>query len=614
MAQFYSDLTELALGTGTPTGWTAETGAGTTTIATSTDAAGDGLSRAWTVATASMDYSWNAVGSGVGDMEILTIMQIPAVSNTTVINGIARQQAAAISGYTVGAHDAAGTKTYQLYALSAGSTTQLGTLGKTWAAGEIWWTRVGCSGTTIRGKAWKDGTAEPAAWDVSVTDSTWATGKAGHRASSLGTKLYFIGVGTGTSAAPQPFNYIPTVGSLALSGVAPARVTDNAKSPAAASLALSGPAPSLTLPFNIAPTVGSLALTGNAPVLTVAYKIIPTVGSLSLSTAAPTRVIDLSRSPAVASLALTGNSPVLTFAFTIIPTVGSLALSGVAPSRVTDFAKSPAAGSLALTGVAPARVTDNAKTPAAASLSLSGQTSAVTFAFNIVPSAGSLGLTGATPVLTFAYTIVPGAGSLSLSSDAPSRVSDSQRVPDAGSLALTGVVPSRVTDFPLAPAAGVLTLSADAPVRDENFDLEPPTAYLTLTPGNVVAFVPIIPGDGISGGTFSRGRWRSIKEQERLERENRKRAAEFKKRKKKEELDRRRKEHRERVLAARIAEDQANAVRALEAARQGAIASLSGAHHILMASGQSDAMFKLALEAQRKAQEEQEMLMLLEAA
>ena len=204
MTQFYSDLTELTLGTGTPTGWTVEIGTGTTTIALDTGAANNCLTRAWTIATVSDDYSWDTVGSGVGDMEILVIMLLPAITNSSFIMPFARQQAAAISGYSIRAVDTSGTKNFRLSSDSAGISTNLGTISKTWAANDIWWARVRCSGTTISGKAWKDGTAEPAAFDVSVTDTTWATGKAGHRASSLGTKLYFISTGTGTDVAPLP--------------------------------------------------------------------------------------------------------------------------------------------------------------------------------------------------------------------------------------------------------------------------------------------------------------------------------------------------------------------------------------------------------------------------
>jgi len=203
MAQFYSDLTELAIGTGTPTGWTSEIGGGTASIATDSGAAADGLSRAWTVATASTDYSWDAVGSGIGDMEVLVIMLLPALTNNSFLMSFARQQAGAISGYSVRARDTAGTKDFILSSDSAGTGTNIGTISKTWAANDIWWAKVRCSGTTISGKAWKEGTLEPDNFDATASSSTWATGKAGHRSSTLGTKLYFISAGTLGDSAPR---------------------------------------------------------------------------------------------------------------------------------------------------------------------------------------------------------------------------------------------------------------------------------------------------------------------------------------------------------------------------------------------------------------------------
>lgn len=60
------------------------------------------------------------------------------------------------------------------------STYVGGGTGISFATGDVIWMRLECVGTTIRVRAWKGGTAEPATWDVSWTDSgVTAAGYAG---------------------------------------------------------------------------------------------------------------------------------------------------------------------------------------------------------------------------------------------------------------------------------------------------------------------------------------------------------------------------------------------------------------------------------------------------
>jgi hypothetical protein len=70
-----------------------------------------------------------------------------------------------------------GATTLQLTRLSGGAETVLGqfTPGITLAAGQQLQLRVevtGASPTTLRAKTWRTGTAEPAAFSVTATDST----------------------------------------------------------------------------------------------------------------------------------------------------------------------------------------------------------------------------------------------------------------------------------------------------------------------------------------------------------------------------------------------------------------------------------------------------------
>ncbi|MFD9150575.1 hypothetical protein [Streptomyces diastaticus] len=96
---------------------------------------------------------------------------------------------------------------------SGGSTTSIGaltTVGTGYTLGDIWHIRAQRAGTTLRCRAWKDGTAEPATWLHEVTDATLGAGRIGVRglASSGSTAVPFafgvhdIQLYSGTWASP----------------------------------------------------------------------------------------------------------------------------------------------------------------------------------------------------------------------------------------------------------------------------------------------------------------------------------------------------------------------------------------------------------------------------
>lgn len=73
----------------------------------------------------------------------------------------------------------AGTATHiQLYKVVAGAGTNFAdvNLGITWAATDKFTIRIRFSGTNLRVKAWKTGTQEPNAWNITQTDATFASG------------------------------------------------------------------------------------------------------------------------------------------------------------------------------------------------------------------------------------------------------------------------------------------------------------------------------------------------------------------------------------------------------------------------------------------------------
>lgn len=77
-----------------------------------------------------------------------------------------------------------GTIQLVLEKVVGGSTTTLGsatTVGTGFAANQWWRLRVQRTGTTIRCRAWLDGSSEPGTWTFSVTDTQFPTGRIGLR-------------------------------------------------------------------------------------------------------------------------------------------------------------------------------------------------------------------------------------------------------------------------------------------------------------------------------------------------------------------------------------------------------------------------------------------------
>ncbi|MBB5129807.1 hypothetical protein FHS32_006601 [Streptomyces albaduncus] len=79
---------------------------------------------------------------------------------------------------------------------SGGSTTTIGaltTVGTGYAVGDVWHIRAQRAGTTLRCRAWKDGTTEPTTWVHEVVDATLSAGRIGVRglASSGSTAVPF---------------------------------------------------------------------------------------------------------------------------------------------------------------------------------------------------------------------------------------------------------------------------------------------------------------------------------------------------------------------------------------------------------------------------------------
>ncbi|WP_307545295.1 hypothetical protein [Streptomyces sp. V3I8] len=82
---------------------------------------------------------------------------------------------------------------------TSGGTTTLGaltTIGTGYVVGDVWHIRAQRTGTSLRCRAWKDGTAEPSTWTHQVSDATLGAGRVGLRALAS----------TGSTAVPFTFN------------------------------------------------------------------------------------------------------------------------------------------------------------------------------------------------------------------------------------------------------------------------------------------------------------------------------------------------------------------------------------------------------------------------
>jgi hypothetical protein len=208
MAQFMTNFSENALGAGTPSGWTLDSGTPTGLVAL--DSTVPEFPRSFSFGTGgSGNYTFNAAGS-VLNQEVLTACIFPAISNNINTPSSCRIQAGP-NQYGAGPNDTSGVKSMALSVIVGGSSGIFGT-AKVPVLGEVWFSRLRCSGGQISGTFWKYGTVEPASPDVvsPPNDPNITTaGKLGMRVSSLsGGKILFWSCGTNGDVAPfRPLHY-----------------------------------------------------------------------------------------------------------------------------------------------------------------------------------------------------------------------------------------------------------------------------------------------------------------------------------------------------------------------------------------------------------------------
>lgn len=143
----------------------------------------------------------NQVGRGTQETLALYYIDTAGVSETPLTHLRIGGMAGAENGY----YASAGTSTLIVRKLSAGVSSSLGSTGLALTAKRYWWVRMGATGTTVRVRAWALGSAEPSAWSVTVTDSSFSDGQIGigvYDASTV-TRCFFFSVGVNGSSAPD---------------------------------------------------------------------------------------------------------------------------------------------------------------------------------------------------------------------------------------------------------------------------------------------------------------------------------------------------------------------------------------------------------------------------
>lgn len=348
-------------------------------------------------------------------------------------------------------------------------------------------------------------------WDGTITGTPdGTTRKWWVYAANTPKKIFKPGVGslTLTGAAPAvafTFDFAPGTGVLAFTGYTPTADIQGAINllPGVGALALTGQAPGIAFTFDFAPGLGTLNLTGQAPAVTSKLDFAPGLGALTLTGQAPTVSTQSAIDIPAGALALTGQAPAVTFALDFAPGVGALALTGYAPAITEQGVIDVPAGALAFTGYAPALTEQGVIDVPAGALTLAGQAPSVTFALDFAPTlgaltltgaaptvssqaamnipAGALALTGQAPAVTFALDFAPGVGALTLTGQAPSASVGTNIGVPAGALAFTGQAPAVTFAFDYAPGVGALTLTGQAPAAGLGETITPAAGALAFT-------------------------------------------------------------------------------------------------------------------------------------
>lgn len=208
-----------------PSDWTVRWGATNSSWAVKSDSAA-GASRRLEHSSSADGHrllSWNSIDSDANraNAEVLARVQVHNITGAAAhqVTLVARGSGASgsESAYLL-SFASSSTGGLRLRKLAAGTVTNLGTehVGSIVFAADKWyWMRFRVNGTSLSGKIWEDGQAEPADWQVTATDSAIsAAGWVGvGNFESTGTTRDFDYVAIGTNGDTAPLHSLSSTGT-----------------------------------------------------------------------------------------------------------------------------------------------------------------------------------------------------------------------------------------------------------------------------------------------------------------------------------------------------------------------------------------------------------------
>lgn len=303
----------------------------------------------------------------------------------------------------------------------------------------------------------------------------------------LNAQVGFVGAAPIVSIGIQT-HIIPSVGALALSGIAPINKLGLVINPNSGSVTLNGQLVNLSISFNSTiPGTGTLNLVGTTPILQ--QQVAGTIGTYAgaFVGAAPILKQSVNITPSTGGIGVTGQTE--QSGILEIPNVGALLATGYVPTW--NLNDTIGTGSLGFTGTVPLLGAPTSITPNTGAVVINGQSVGVGIKGTIVVQTGALGITGAAPLLGVPTSITTNTGALGVAGTVPLLGVPTSITPGAGSLGATGIAPIEHSFVTITANLGGATFIGAIPVILQVAAIVPQTGtlgFLGVTPQSVAAF------------------------------------------------------------------------------------------------------------------------------
>lgn len=128
-------------------------------------------------------WSWDTAGR-LEDVEILSLVRSPSSSGTFFSSGVMARAGGALGtedgyGFLLAQPSANARSLITIQRLVAGTSLTISQATFNWSLNTNYWMRFKLRGSAIQGKIWAEGTAEPDAWTLEVTDTSHTLGYVG---------------------------------------------------------------------------------------------------------------------------------------------------------------------------------------------------------------------------------------------------------------------------------------------------------------------------------------------------------------------------------------------------------------------------------------------------